>query len=297
MTDPTELLSWGDWRPLARASRDPAIPRTPGLYRIRRAGRGDIDYIGQTGKGGMALRSRLGMLRGVFAEDMPYRDPHTAGPALWALRQETGEDFEVSVVSVEGSTPWRKGLEALAIALYRQDYGRSPTVEFGRMPAGYRPSSMKGDRRLREAGRVVRGGRSDELDVRHLPGLPPVAPLTGDPLAEDWGGHAWTPWSTLTHRAGPSQRGSGLYRIRGRMAGLLMYIGQGKIPYRPLAHLAKTRDPDHEQGQLLAAAAPLEWSWVIDDNWLPHQRLELENDLIAAHLLNTGDIPVVQFRG
>jgi hypothetical protein len=32
-------------------------------------------------------------------------------------------------------------LEALAIALYRQAHGRSPTVEFGRMPPGYRASS------------------------------------------------------------------------------------------------------------------------------------------------------------
>jgi hypothetical protein len=141
MIDPDDLLQWRGWRPLATASRDSEISATPGLYRIRRMGRDDLDYIGQTGMGTMTLRRRLGMLRGVYGELMPYRDPHTAGPALWALHHQTGEDLEVSVVSVERSTPWRNGLEALAIALCRQAHNRSPTVEFGRMPAGYRASS------------------------------------------------------------------------------------------------------------------------------------------------------------
>src|ERR1043166_8492915 len=30
----------------------------------------------------MTLRARLGMLRGIYGPVMPYRDPHTAGPAL-----------------------------------------------------------------------------------------------------------------------------------------------------------------------------------------------------------------------
>ena len=52
-----------------------------GLYRIRRAGRDDLDYIGQTG---LRLRDRLAMLRGIYRDKMPYRDPHTVAPALWA---------------------------------------------------------------------------------------------------------------------------------------------------------------------------------------------------------------------
>ena len=54
---------------------------------------------------------------------------------------------------------------------------------------------------------------------------------------------------------------------------------------------------DQPQGQLFTAAAPLECSWVMNDAWLPHHRLELENDLIASHLLVTGEIPVAQFQG
>ena len=35
----------------------------PSLYRIRRVGRADLDYIGQTGVG---LRRRLAMLSGIY---------------------------------------------------------------------------------------------------------------------------------------------------------------------------------------------------------------------------------------
>ncbi len=68
MLDPGELFHWTDWRPLRGVSRDPAIPALPGLYRIRRIGRTDPDYIGQTGR---SLRGRLAMLAGVDAELMP----------------------------------------------------------------------------------------------------------------------------------------------------------------------------------------------------------------------------------
>ena len=38
-------------------------------------------------------------------------------------------------------------------------------------------------------------------------------------------------------------------------------------------------------GQALAAAQPLACSWVVNAAWEHQQRLELENDLIAAWVL------------
>jgi hypothetical protein len=46
-----DLLPWIPWRLLQTAFKDVCIPRLPGLYRIRRAGGIDLDYIGQTGVG------------------------------------------------------------------------------------------------------------------------------------------------------------------------------------------------------------------------------------------------------
>ena len=47
----------------------------------------------------------------------------------------------------------------------------------------------------------------------------------------------------------------------------------------------------------LAANVPLTFSIDHNDAWLRHQRLELETDLIAAHLLATDRIPAAQFIG
>lgn len=294
MSSVADLLAWTNWCPLISSPTDPAIPRLPGLYRVRRIGRSDIDYIGQTG---MRLGQRLAMLRGLYAKQMPYRDPHTAAPALWALRDETGCDFEVSVVPVTGSTPWRKGLEALAIGLYRQEYGQSPTVEFGRVPSGYQASSSNNARLVR-LGKRFRGGPAPEMTLEsHAPGIPPVGPFGDDPHASDWNGHTWSEWIPLTGDLRINEKGVGLYRIRGDESHTLLYVGQGMVPARPLAHLAKLRVPMHAQGSAFAAHARFECSWVLNGTWLPHHRLELENDLIAAHLLNRGEIPATQFLG
>src|SRR5437667_4851514 len=51
------------------------------------------------------------------------------------------------------------------------------------------------------------------------------------------------------------------------------------------------------RGTGFGTADGLECSWVICTTWLPHQRLELENDLIAAHLLAVGSVPAGQFLG
>src|SRR5690349_12014057 len=105
------LDRWSSWGPLANCWQGPAIPLEPGLYRLRRApeqNQNHLDYIGETG---VTLRHRLRQLAGIYRPDMPYRDPHTAGPALWALRVSSNCSFEASVVTVQGDKRQRKGLE------------------------------------------------------------------------------------------------------------------------------------------------------------------------------------------
>src|SRR5690242_8403570 len=155
LTAPPVLQEWSAWRDLRGAGRDRCIPAGPGLYRIRRAGgEPGLDYIGQAGR---SLRGRLGQLGGVYRTRVPYRDPRTAGPALWALRHRDGRDFEVAVIEVPGTVPQRKALEAAAITVYRLGSGRFPAASFGRLPAGYRISSGN-NARLAAAGRRFRGG-------------------------------------------------------------------------------------------------------------------------------------------
>jgi hypothetical protein len=289
-----ELEQWEGWIPLATAATGGQLPSRPGLYRVRRVGWSGLDYLGQTGTGTMTLRKRISMLRGVYGPVMPYRDPHTAAPGLWALRHQRGCDFEVSVLVVEGTTQWRKALEAVAITQYRLEHGGSPTLNFGRMPAGYRMSSAN-NAELVAGGRRYRGGPTTEPTASHLPNLPPLPNAPGPSTSSNWGGHHWQPWAPL--RGVPVPAGSlGLYRVRDPSLAGLVYVGQGQIRTRLAAHLAKAARPDHPQARWFAAL-DLECSWTTNDSWLAYQRLELENDLIAAHVLEHGAPPSAQFLG
>ena len=288
-------IQWTRPMPLAEAVRGAGVPVEAGLYRIRRVGIDGWDYIGQTGTGRMNLRLRMRMLRGIYADQMPYRDPHTAGPGLWALRRELGASFEVSFCPVRGETPWRKALEAVSIALHRQRYARSPTLNFGRMPAGYRMSSGN-NARLVAAGKRFRGGPWDAVTDAQAPGEPPVGPLDPDTACATWCGHDWCDWAHLTADAIKAvATGLGIYRIKGR-DGSLTYIGEGSLRQRLLTHAAKLATPS-PQGTALANSAPLMFSTVLGPDWLRHQRLELETDLIAAYVLAARQPPAAQFIG
>jgi hypothetical protein len=264
---------------------------------VRRSGFDGLDYIGQTGTGTMTLRKRITMLRGVYAREMPYRDPHTAAPGLWALRQTSSTDFETSTCPVAGTTAWRKALEAVAIASYRQEHGTSPTLNFGRMPRGYRMSSGN-NARLVAACRRFRGGPCDEPNEAHEPGIAPLAPLDGDVTSSRWCGHRWSAWQPLNRVciAGLDDAATGLYRLAGRNGDGLLYVGEGRLRSRLGAHLAKL-GVETPQGRVLSDAAPLRYSTTRNVEWLRHQRLELETDLIAAHTLGRGVPPPAQFIG
>ena len=243
-------ILWTPWQPLFEAWKGDKLPSRAGLYRIRRGGFEGIDYIGQTGSGTMTIKKRMGMLRGVWKSEMPYRDPHTPGPALWSLRQRHEAELEISVAVVEDTTPNRKGLEALAIALYRQRLGASPTVNFGRMPLGFVMSSAN-NRRLVEAGKRFRGGASTAMSKHPEPGHAPVGNLYGDPNALDWCGFSWRPWMRLDEIADLlPKEAAGLYRIAGTAHSSLLYIGEGKIVPRILAHGKNRNQIEHNHAIL-----------------------------------------------
>lgn len=286
-----QSFEWSPWQSLRACWADRALEFS-GLYRVRRAAHDDIDYIGETS---LRLRQRLAMLGGAYGTEMPYRAPHTVAPALWAQRQISAEEYEASGCPVVGDERWRKALERVALAQYRQAHRCSPSFNFGRMPAGYRMSSSN-SANLVAAGRRFRGGRTDASDSSHLPSLCPVGSLDGDPCGDGWCGHEWSPWVPLTSMMAGLARAAGVYRIRGS-DGRIVYIGQGMIRSRLAKHRRSAIAAGSPQGQALAAAQPLACSWVVSAAWKRHQLLELENDLIAAWVLATGSPPAAQFYG
>lgn len=291
------LAEFTPWQPLQGSWLKNRLPDAPGLYRIRQQGAAQPHYVGQTGSGSMTLPKRMGMLRGVYADEMPYRDPHTVGPALWADRHQTDLDYEVSVLSTPDlSTPERKGLEALVLALHRQEHGASPLRNFGRMPLGYRMSSAN-NAALARRGLRVRGGMSAELDVSHQSGVAPTGPLIGDVHGFIWLGLEWTSWLPITDALTAAGSSCGLYRIRRGDDHRLTYIGEGRVSDRLTAHLVKGGTSDHRQREYFCSPGTLEASFVVTDSLATHQRLELETDLIGSHLLVTGEVPRAQFLG
>jgi hypothetical protein len=293
-TLPTEP-QWSDWQPLFKAGRNKAIPRDAGLYRIRCVGQPHLDYIGQTG---MGLRKRLGMLSGIYGPVMPYNDPHTAGPALWAQKQLEDCEYEASVaVMPDLPTPQRKAQECVAIARHRQAHGQSPTFNFGRMPLGYSKSTGN-TRALAAKGKRHRGGPTDEMLACHVPSKAPDGPIDGDGSVDDLLGLGWSGWGAVDRVLNDLSGGEvGLYLLRRRGEGELLYIGEGKIRDRVTAHMAKGRIPDHPQAFAFADPGAVEVSFIVLDDLAKHQLLEVENDLIAAHVVRVGGVPVAQFLG
>ena len=286
IADVLRLIEWSDWQPLLGSSRNRAIPAGSGLYRARVAETGEVIYIGQTGR---SLRERLGMLASCYATEMPYRDPHTAAPTLWSLRDRDGVDFEVSTAVIESAKVERLALEAVAITLHRVEHGCSPLANFGGRLAGYRISSGNNSA-LAAAGKRFRGGR-DPLAQASV-SAPVPGRLDGDVTTPDWLGLAWSPWRSIG--AAADIRGIGLYRIQHRGAGDLLYVGQGRIADRVRAHQAKRTVPGHRQASLFAGDIDSSWVALDADGRI---LLELENDAIAAHRVFKGTIPLAQFLG
>ena len=292
-----EELIWTPWVNLFESWKNPIIPKKLGLYRIRRFNIDELDYIGQTSGKNMDLRKRLGMLKGIFNDEMPYRDPHTVAPALWSLKNKYNCNFEVSVSPIENTKTWIKGMEALALSLYRVEKNKSPNFNFGRMPLGYKMSSSNNSK-LVIAGKRFRGGICEEKLLCHELGMKPSGDLVSNIIESSWCGLCWSEWSSLENTlAEIKDKSIGLYRIKKKNESVLLYIGQGFIKDRLKNHSIKHNISGHNQSEIFSPIDELEFSWVTIDTKFSHHLLELENDLIASHILMTKQIPAGQFIG
>ena len=271
-------LRWSRYR---RFDDDPRaeIPAAPGLYRVRHHTdiAGGLTYIGESSD----IRRRIGSLvRGTHAERMPYRDPHTAAPCLWAIRHRDGPGFSVSHTTlVSEDAAERKGIEAALIAIHRHETGRSPTAQFGRIIPGYTQSSYRTD--------GVRGGpaTSDRINEVFASVRPRPWTRWDQPQTRGWMGQGWAaqhPFEVVNLADLPEV---GVYRIHEPAEGdALTYIGQSKaLPNRLRTHARRF-------------GTKMWVSWADrDDLRTQAARLEVETDLIGAYVCAQGTAPAAQF--
>jgi hypothetical protein len=91
---------------------------------------------------------------------MPFNDPHTYAPLLWAWRDAEGYQFECSAARVDLDTRNRLGLEAWLLWQHRLEHG-STLCNFGRFHPHYVNSS---DRKTqRRGGRLGHGADTPDL--------------------------------------------------------------------------------------------------------------------------------------
>lgn len=256
------------------------MPTDEGLYRISHSDYDGFVYVGETGR---SLRGRVRSLaRGTFDDEMPYRDPHTAAPCLWAIRDQHGPNLRVSWTNPRQArdSQQRKAIEAALIALHRREHRQSPTANFGRIISGYKQSSYREDG-------VVGGPLSeDDVEPNAEPGIGPFDwDQSRTPTSASWMGLSWRESEPLSDAYQQIPKESGLYRLWYSDDPLpLEYIGQSANLRNRLYRHRRQRD-----GDLQFSFAPTP---ELDAG---HMLQEVETDLLGAHWLACDMAPTDQF--
>jgi hypothetical protein len=274
-------LPWSPWIPFTADKLEfRQIPQEPGIYRIRPTNKDFLMYIGETRR---TVHQRLNELRHSIKriDLMPWNDPHTAAPSLWAWQDAEGFEYECSATPLDASTSGRRGMESFLLFRYRQEYGASTHCNFGRFHPRYRKST---NRKENQRGGRLEAGKKDNPAGK--PSYPPLYP-TGKPGDLDWMGLSWScfesliPETTLNAPSGP-----GLYILIESDSLEIIYIGQSlKCANRLKDHSRKSWD-----GMVLKFSY-----YCFEETVLPHQLKELENDLIGNYFEQCLKTPAYQF--
>jgi hypothetical protein len=112
-------LRWSAWMPLMAAHplALAQLPSPPGVYRVRRTGALELEWIGSAVRGVRETVERLS--RQVHLPVPPYDDPEAPARLLWVGRVD-GRAFEVSgAATPDDPEVWRERLRAA--------YGKQPS--------------------------------------------------------------------------------------------------------------------------------------------------------------------------
>lgn len=276
----TTSLNWGDlaWSPwVAFEGGDfTCIWNGPGVYRVRVTGQSSLMYVGQTGRN---VRQRLKALRSnTLADLMPFNDPHTAAPSLWAWRDATRCTYECSGAQASADPMLRQALECWLLWQHRLAHGSSAQCNHGQFHPLYTKS--------RDQRSGQRGGRILESGNPPPQATPSQRPLhrKAEPDNLDWMGLEWSAWASLNSFFKMS--GAALYRLRHADNSNLLYIGE----------TLALGDRMRSHARSFNSLGSIEASYVKAPPGLSKWGLrELENDLIGGYYDAFRAAPTFQF--
>jgi hypothetical protein len=216
----------------------------------------------------------------VLGDAMPWNDPHTAAPALWAYRVEDGFAFDVSVAPGPEDKQQRSGLEDYLLWRYRVETGTSTLCNYGHFhPQFTRPSNKR-------AGTAMQRLPKGEVNPNSGPSADPL-PLQGAPLEPDWMTLDWTEPVSLEPPSASGLPGTpGIYKIIASTGERVLYIGE-TTDLRGRIRSHARRDWDE--------ASPFISTYAFSEDRPAYQRRELETDLLGGYYHLTGESPACQY--
>ena len=268
-------FTWTTWLPL----NSPEISIGSGIYRVRAIGGNEIFFIGSTGR---SLRERIGDLyRNIMkdATQMPFNDPHTAAPTLWAWRDDTHIDFECSALALSS----QENLEILVhyfLWHYRLERGDSTLANYGRSHPQYTKSSNRSTGR--RGHRLPEGSSNPAVG----PSLEPLQ-LEGTPFDTNWMGLEWNEYYSLTNGNFKNIASSpGAYKVIDTDTKELLFIGSTPNLRKRLPDLKLKSWNCPYPAVAFALQSP---------HLRSYQLAEMESDLLGAYYEQTKKPPKVQF--
>jgi hypothetical protein len=212
---------------------------------------------------------------------MPWNDPHTAAPSLWAWKDAEGFEYECSAAPLDASQGGRRGMESFLLYRYRQEHGESTLCNFGRFHPRYRKSTNR--KESKRGGRLADDHKDNPAGGMSVPPLPVI----GTPGDRDWMGLSWSgkkPLDGENIRTVPSR--AALYILSEGASNEIIYIGQSTdCAKRFRNHAMKFLD---EKNIMFSYYIP-------EKTLLPHNLKEWENDLIGNYFEMYRKAPKFQF--
>jgi hypothetical protein len=237
-------------------------------------------YIGETRR---QLHGRLHELRHTLhrGELMPWSEPMTEAPSLWAWQNAEGYSYECSATPLDASLWGRRGMMSYLLYQYRQEHGESTLCNFGRFHPRYRRSTNRKENK--------RGGKLEENHLDNPAGGPSIKPLPamGTPGERYWMGIGWIGKLPLDGESvSLVPPGAGLYLLFERDTHNLVYIGQSAdCAQRLRSHAMQLLDEKDMLFSYFIEKKPL----------LPHNLKEQENDLVGNYFDIYRKAPRYQF--